>query len=59
MLSSIQFDNQFFFETDEMEGTVEQIYERAAGLKSVSLDILKIEVWNNFRRIENSLISRF
>ena len=46
-------------ETDEFDGAVEQIYERAAVLKNVSPYILKIEVWNNFNRIENSLISRF
>ena len=50
---------KIFFETDEFKGDVEQIYERAAILKNVSPDILKIEVWNNFHRIESSLISRF
>jgi TatD DNase family protein len=50
---------KIFFETDEFDGSVKQIYERAAILKNVSLDILKIEVWNNFNRIESSLISRF
>ena len=50
---------KIFFETDEFDGNVQQIYERAANLKNVSLEILKTEVWNNFNRIENSLISRF
>jgi TatD DNase family protein len=50
---------KIFFETDEFDGAVDQIYERAATIKNVSPDILKIEVWNNFNRIENSLISRF
>lgn len=50
---------KIFFETDEFDGEVETIYEKAAILKNVSLDILKIEVWNNFNRIESSLISRF
>jgi TatD DNase family protein len=50
---------KIFFETDEFEGNVEDIYVRAAILKNVSLDILKIEVWNNFNQIESSLISRF
>jgi TatD DNase family protein len=50
---------KIFFETDEFEGEVDQLYERAAILKNVSPDILKIEVWNNFNRIESSLISRF
>ncbi len=50
---------KIFFETDEFEGSVEKIYERAAILKNVLPEILKIEVWNNFNRIESSLISRF
>jgi len=50
---------KIFFETDEFDGEVESIYEKAAILKNVSIDILKIEVWNNFHRIESSLISRF
>jgi TatD DNase family protein len=50
---------KIFFETDEYDKDVEKIYERAAGLKNVSMDILKNEVWNNFNRIESSLISRF
>lgn len=48
-----------FFETDEFDKDVEKIYKRAAELKNVSLNILKNEVWNNFNRIESSLISRF
>lgn len=50
---------KIFFETDGFDGEIEQIYERAAILKNVSPDILKIEVWNNFNRIESSLMSRF
>lgn len=50
---------KIFFETDEYDKDVEKIYERAAVLKNVSLDILKTEVWSNFNRIESSLISRF
>lgn len=49
---------KIFFETDEYNGDVEQIYKRAAILKNVSLDILKTEVWNNFHRIESSLIGK-
>ncbi len=48
-----------FFETDEYDGDVDRIYERAAELKNVSLEILKTEIWNNFNRVESSLISRF
>ena len=50
---------KIFFETDEYDKDVEKVYEKAATLKNVSLDILKIEIWNNFNRIESSLISRF
>jgi len=50
---------KIFFETDEFDGSVEQIYDRAVILKNVSPEILKIEIWNNFNRIESSLISRF
>ncbi len=50
---------KIFFETDEFDVEVETIYKQAAKLKNVSLDVLKSEVWNNFNRIENSLISRF
>jgi TatD DNase family protein len=50
---------KIFFETDEYDREVDIIYTKAAELKNVSPDILKIEVWNNFNRIESSLISRF
>lgn len=50
---------KIFFETDEFDGSVEQIYKRASLLKNVSLNIMKTEVRNNFNRIESSLISRF
>lgn len=50
---------KIFFETDEFDKDVDKIYERAALLKNVSIDILKHEVWNNFNRIESSLVSRF
>jgi len=50
---------KIFLETDEYNKDVDKIYEKAATLKNVSLDILKNEVWNNFNRVESSLISRF
>ena len=50
---------RIFFETDEYNKDVDKIYEKAATLKNVSLDILKSEVWNNFNRVESSLISQF
>jgi TatD DNase family protein len=48
-----------FFETDEAKMGVHEIYEKAAILKNVSPDLLAQEVWNNFNRVESSLISRF
>jgi TatD DNase family protein len=50
---------KIFFETDEFDRDVDVIYAKASALKNVSLNILKNEVWNNFNRIESSLISRF
>lgn len=50
---------KIFLETDEYNKDVDKIYEKAAALKNVSLDILKSEVWNNFNRVESSLISQF
>jgi TatD DNase family protein len=48
-----------FFETDEAKMGIQEIYNKAAKLKNVSPDLLAQEVWNNFNRIESSLISRF
>ena len=50
---------KIFLETDEFEGEIEQIYEKAASLKSISVEVLKTEVRNNFSRIESSFIERF
>ena len=50
---------KIFFETDEYDRDVDKIYEKAALLKNVTLEILKTEIWSNFNRIESSLISRF
>ncbi len=44
---------QIFFETDEYEGHVEEIYQRGAALKGLPLVALKESVWENFNRIEN------
>ena len=49
---------KIFFETDEFDGSVEQIYKKASSIKNVSTDILKAEIRNNFNRIEKALISR-
>ena len=50
---------KIFFETDEFDQEVDKVYKKAAELKNVSLDILKNEVFNNFNRIESSLLARF
>lgn len=44
---------RIFFETDEYEGPVEEIYKRGAELKNISVETLKKVVWENFNRIEN------
>jgi len=44
---------QIFFETDEFEGHVEEIYQRGAALKGLPLVALKESVWGNFNRVEN------
>jgi TatD DNase family protein len=51
--------NKIFFETDELNGAVEDIYEQGAKLKGISIEFLKTEVWDNFNRIEQSLLSRY
>lgn len=48
-----------FFETDEYSGDVDKFYKKGAELKNVSLETLQKAVWNNFSRVENSLLSRF
>ena len=50
---------KIFFETDEYKGDVQVIYEKGAMLKNISPDMLKKSVWNNFSRVESSLLSRF
>lgn len=44
---------KIFLETDEYDGTVEDIYKRAADLKNIPLKTLKEAIWHNFNRIEN------
>ena len=44
---------KIFIETDEFDGTIEEIYKRAAELKNISVETLKRAVWENFNRIEN------
>jgi TatD DNase family protein len=50
---------KIFFETDEFEGNVKQIYSRGAKLKNVSLETMSKAVWANFNRIENIAINSF
>lgn len=49
--------NNLFFETDELELDVNHIYERAAKLKKISEQQLKIATWDNLTRIQKSLAS--
>lgn len=42
-----------FFETDEHDGKVEEIYRRAAEVRELPVGELKKTVWENFNRIEN------
>lgn len=51
--------DKLFFETDEQEIDVDQMYEQAAKLKQISVEELKIAVWKNFNRIEKSLSSTY
>lgn len=44
---------KIFFETDEYEGTVEEIYRRGSELKELNTEDLKRNVWENFNTIEN------
>lgn len=50
---------RIFFETDEHGGDVAEIYKKGAELKNISIDTLANAVWNNFSRVENSLLGRF
>lgn len=41
-----------FFETDEYNGGIEEIYKRAAELRDLPIEEFKKSVWENFKRIE-------
>jgi TatD DNase family protein len=45
--------NKIYFETDEGERGIKEIYEKGAVLKDIGVEELKRSVWNNFNRIEN------
>lgn len=47
--------DKVFFETDELETEVAEIYNQGARLKEIPLELLKETVWKNFNRIERSL----
>jgi len=49
--------DRIFFETDEWNGNVDDIYQQAALLHKISPELLRQEVWNNFNIVESSLIS--
>ncbi|WP_163324272.1 TatD family hydrolase [Draconibacterium mangrovi] len=48
--------NKIFFETDELDLNVDTIYEQAAALKEMPVEVLKKAVWTNFNQIEKSLM---
>lgn len=50
---------KIFFETDEYFGDIDDIYKKGAEHKNVSVETLTKAIWNNFSRVENSLLSRF
>lgn len=50
---------QIFFETDEFDGEVEKIYERAAELRNIPIVGLKEAVWQNFNKIEKRSTNLF
>lgn len=55
VLDSLRFLplERVFFETDEHEGDVNEVYKRAAELRELHIEELKKTVWENFNRIEN------
>lgn len=50
---------RIFFETDELDEDVENIYKRGAELKGISLESLKRSVWENFNRLENVRLAEY
>ena len=49
---------KIFFETDESIEEVERIYEQGAKIKKIPLQKLKEVIWENFNRIEKTLVAR-
>lgn len=50
--------NKIFLETDQYDGAVEKIYNQAAKIKRISVEVLKKAVWENFGRIERTITNR-
>jgi len=50
---------KIFFETDEYDGDIIDMYTKGAEIKNITIETLTKAVWNNFSRVENSLLSRF
>ena len=50
--------DKIFLETDDYDGTVDKIYEQAAKIKKVSIEKLRLAIWENFDRIEKSISNR-
>ena len=50
-------NERIYFETDESERGIRDIYERGAYLKNITVDDLKVRIWENFNRIENVSIN--
>ena len=46
-------ENQILLETDTIEETIYQVYEKAAAIKGISLEEMKTIVFNNFSKIFN------
>jgi TatD DNase family protein len=49
---------RIYFETDESDTDIREIYEKGACLKNMSLNELKRLIWENFNRIENVSFNR-
>ena len=50
--------NTIFFETDEFDGEVEKMYQKAAEIREIPIGDLKMAVWENFNRIEKRWVGR-
>lgn len=46
-------ENQILLETDTIEESIYQVYEKAASVKGISVDVMKAIVFNNFSTVFN------